>query len=80
RERFAPENRAWSQVKTPIPGLYMTGSDVFVMGIMGSMIGALFTTSQLPDGVSIPQGFTAAAKAKSQIKREDTLSNTYSRC
>ena len=72
RERFAPQNRAWIQVKTPIPGLYMTGSDVFVMGIVGSMIGAFFTTSQLPDGVSIPQGFTAAAKAKSQIKKGDT--------
>ena len=71
RERFAPQNRAWSQVKTPIPGLYMTGSDVFSLGIMGSMMGALFTTGQLPDGVSIPQGFAAAAKAKSQIKKGD---------
>ena len=68
--RFAPQNRAWTQVKTPLPGLYMTGSDVFSTGVVGSMIGALFTTSHLPDGVSIPQGFTAAAKAKTQIKRE----------
>ena len=70
QERFAPQNRAWPQVKTPLPGLYMTGSDVFSTGVVGSMIGALFTTSHLPDGVSIPQGFTAAAKAKTQIKRE----------
>lgn len=63
-ERFAPENRGWTQVQTPVPGLYMTGSDVYMLGIVGAMMGALLTTSQLPDGVSIPQGFTAAAKAR----------------
>lgn len=60
-----PQNRSWTRVKTPIPGLYMTGSDVYTMGIMGAMMGALLTTSLLPDGISIPQGFIAAAKAKS---------------
>ncbi len=64
-ERFMSQNRSWTRVKTPIPGLYMTGSDVYTMGIMGAMMGALLTTSQLPDGISIPQGFTAAVKAKS---------------
>ncbi|MEO0533316.1 MAG: NAD(P)/FAD-dependent oxidoreductase [Cyanobacteria bacterium P01_A01_bin.123] len=71
--RFAPENRAWTQVKTPMPGLYMTGSDVYMPGIAGAIMGALLTTSQLPNGVSIPQGFTAAARAKSQVTPEHTL-------
>ncbi|ASC71948.1 NAD(P)-FAD-dependent oxidoreductase [Halomicronema hongdechloris C2206] len=65
-DRFAPQHRAWSRVKTPIPGLYMTGSDVYVLGIMGSVMGALFTTSQLPDSISLPQAFTAAAQAKAK--------------
>lgn len=65
-ERFVPQNRAWTRVKTPIPGLYLTGSDVYTMGIMGAMMGALLTTSQLPNGISIPQGFTAATKASQQ--------------
>lgn len=64
KERFAPQNRDWTKIQTPIPGLYMTGSDVYVLGIVGSMMGATLTTSQLPDGVSIPQAFMAAAKAK----------------
>lgn len=62
-ERFALQNQAWTRVKTPIPGLYLTGSDVYTMGIVGAMMGALLTTSQLPDGVSIPQGFAAAKES-----------------
>ena len=63
RERFKAQNRVWSRVKTPIPGLYMTGSDVYMLGIVGAMMGALLTTSQLPDGISFSQAFSAAAKA-----------------
>lgn len=71
-ERFAPENRGWTRIKTPVPGLYMTGSDVFMLGIVGSMMGALLTTSQLPDGISIPQGFAAAAKAQNYKQKDLT--------
>ncbi|NET31060.1 MAG: NAD(P)/FAD-dependent oxidoreductase [Cyanothece sp. SIO1E1] len=67
-ERFAPQNRAWTRVKTPLPGLYMTGSDVYMLGIMGAMMGALLTTSQLPNGISMPQVFMAAAKAQTQVQ------------
>ena len=63
-ERFAAKNRGWTQIKTPIPGLYMTGSDVCVMGIVGSMMGAVLTMGQLPDGVSMPKLFAKAAKAQ----------------
>jgi phytoene dehydrogenase-like protein len=34
-ERFDAENQPWTRVKTPLPGLYMTGSDVYMLGIMG---------------------------------------------
>ena len=69
-ERFAAENQGWTRIKTPIPGLYMTGSDVYMLGIVGSMMGAMLTMGQLPDGVSIPEGFTAAAKAKAKVNEE----------
>jgi phytoene dehydrogenase-like protein len=63
-ERFAPENQPWTKVETPISGLYMTGSDIYMLGIVGTVMGGLLTTSRLPDGVSIPAAFMAAAKAK----------------
>ena len=64
QERFASQNRAWTQVKTPVPGLYLTGSDVYMLGIVGAMMGGLLTLSHLPDGISFPQVFRAARKAK----------------
>lgn len=61
-ERFTPKHQSWTQVQTPLPGLYMTGSDVYVPGIVGAMMGALLTVSQLPSGMSIPRVFAAARK------------------
>ncbi|NET48394.1 MAG: NAD(P)/FAD-dependent oxidoreductase [Merismopedia sp. SIO2A8] len=72
-ERFAAENQGWTRIKTSIPGLYMTGSDVYMLGIVGSMMGAMLTMGQLPDGISIPEGFTAAAKAKAQVNEETVV-------
>ncbi|NEZ67934.1 NAD(P)/FAD-dependent oxidoreductase [Leptolyngbyaceae cyanobacterium CCMR0082] len=73
-ERFAAKNRGWTKIKTPVPGLYMTGSDVCMMGIAGSMMGAVLTTSHLPDGISMPQVFAKAAKA--QEHGENSLTET----
>ncbi|ABW31027.1 phytoene desaturase family protein [Acaryochloris marina] len=70
-DRFAPQNRAWTKIQTPIPGLYMTGSDVYMLGIVGSMMGALLTASQLSDGISILQAFMAAAKVKAVESNTD---------
>ena len=75
-ERFAAKNRGWTKIKTPVPGLYMTGSDVYVMGIVGAMMGAVLTTSQLPDGVSLPQVFATAAKAQGSKEKENILTET----
>ena len=58
-ERFKPENKAWTQVKTPIPGLYLTGVDVYMMGFAAAMISGVMTTSYLPDGIPLPQAFSA---------------------
>ncbi len=56
-ERFKPENLAWTHPKTPIPGLFLTGSDVYMSGIAGSMIGSAMMLGHLPDGHSFPQVF-----------------------
>lgn len=49
----------------------MTGSDVYMLGIVGSMMGALLTASQLSDGISILQAFMAAAKVKAVESNTD---------
>lgn len=56
-ERFKSENLAWTHPKTPLPGLYLTGTDVYMSGIVGSMIGAAVMLSHLPDGPSFFQVF-----------------------
>ncbi len=63
-ERFKSENRAWTCVKTPLPGLYLTGADLFMGGIVPAMMGGVITLSHLPDGISIPQVFTTAARSR----------------
>ena len=65
-ERFKPENQVWTKAKTPLPGLYLTGVDVYMMGLAGAMFSGVITTSNLPDGISVPQAFTAAAKISIQ--------------
>ncbi|WP_088239528.1 phytoene desaturase family protein [Calothrix rhizosoleniae] len=62
-ERFQPENLPWTKVKTPLPGLYLTGVDIYMGGIVPAVMSGVMTTSNLPDGISIPQAFAMAAKA-----------------
>lgn len=63
-ERFQQGDSTWTRPKTPLPGLYLTGADVFTPGIMGALFGGIFTLSDLPDGISYPEVYGAAAKAK----------------
>ena len=65
RDRFEAQNSAWTTPKTPLPGLYLTGSDVCSAGIVGAMMGGVFTLSDLPGGISFPEVFASAAKTKS---------------
>jgi phytoene dehydrogenase-like protein len=64
RDRIQSENSAWTRAQTPIPGLYLTGADVFSPGVVGAMMGGIVTLTNLPDGISLPQAFTAAARQK----------------
>ncbi|MCU0534867.1 MAG: NAD(P)/FAD-dependent oxidoreductase [Hydrococcus sp. Prado102] len=62
-ERFEPENLAWTNPKTPVPGLYLTGVDLMIMGgIVPAMLGGLLTIANLPQGMSVPQTFIAAGR------------------
>ena len=60
--RFRKENAAWTDVETPVEGLFLTGADVAMVGVVGAMMGGLTTLSHLPDGVSFPAAFGAAGK------------------
>ncbi|GAB1544090.1 NAD(P)/FAD-dependent oxidoreductase [Scytonema sp. NUACC21] len=62
-ERFQSQNQAWTQVKTPINGLYLTGVDLFMPGLVPAMMTGLLTLGHLPDGISMPQAFSTAARA-----------------
>ncbi|NJL00903.1 MAG: NAD(P)/FAD-dependent oxidoreductase [Spirulinaceae cyanobacterium SM2_1_0] len=65
-DRFQPEQAAWTRVKSPLPGLYLTGADVYMGGIMSALMSGLLTISQLPGGVALPQSFAAAARRAKQ--------------
>lgn len=44
KERFTPITAATMRSSTPIPGLYLTGKDVFTCGFSGAMQGGLLTS------------------------------------
>jgi all-trans-retinol 13,14-reductase len=62
KERLQGKNLSWTDPKTPVTGLYLTGADVSSLGIMGAMMGGVVTLGNLPEGISIPQVFTTAMK------------------
>jgi phytoene dehydrogenase-like protein len=49
----------WLGPSTPIPGLYLTGSDVALLGIMGAVMGGVLTASRLLG----PMGFLRIMRA-----------------
>jgi phytoene dehydrogenase-like protein len=60
-ERLTPEARTWAQVRTPVPGLYLTGVDtMMVAGIVPGLFSGLLTLNALPDGLSFPAVFKTA--------------------
>jgi phytoene dehydrogenase-like protein len=61
-KQFAPENAGWTKARTPVPGLYLTGADLYMGGIVPAMMAGIITLSCLDDGVSFPQAFAIAKK------------------
>ncbi len=62
-DRLAPAARAWVQVRTPIPGLYLTGVDtMMVAGIVPGLFSGLLTASALPGGPSFAAVFKEARR------------------
>jgi all-trans-retinol 13,14-reductase len=59
-ERFEKENAAWTEPKTPVPGLYLTGADLMMGGIVPAMMAGVFTVATLPDGISLLRTFMAS--------------------
>lgn len=75
-DRFKRENWNWTRPTTPLPGLYLTGADIVSLGIVGSMMGGVFTLSDLPDSISFPEVFKTASQPLTQtsaIKLTDAL-------
>lgn len=61
-EKFAPQHAVWMKAETPLPGLYLTGADLYMGGIVAAMMAGLTTLSCFPDGISLPQAFAKAAR------------------
>ncbi|WP_019499719.1 phytoene desaturase family protein [Pseudanabaena sp. PCC 6802] len=59
-------DRSWIGARTPIKNLYLTGADVFSLGIMGAMMGGVKTTGIVNGGFSF-------FKIMSTIMRESAL-------
>ena len=63
-DRFRPENAPWTRVKTPLPGLYLTGADVYIDGVVAALMSGVLTASQLPGGPALPQIFAQASRRR----------------
>jgi phytoene dehydrogenase-like protein len=57
--------KQWLSVNTPVRNLYLTGSDVSVLGIMGALMGGVMTASRLLGGF----GFFEVMRAAGAWKR-----------
>ena len=51
---------AWLGPRTPIRNLYLTGSDVALLGIMGALMGGVLTASCLLGSFGYPEVMRAA--------------------
>ena len=47
RDRFSPLTAAMLRAETPVPGLYLTGQDIYTCGFTGAMQGGLMTSMAL---------------------------------
>jgi phytoene dehydrogenase-like protein len=65
-ERFQPAHADWMKAQTPVPGLYITGVDLYMGGIAPAILGGITTLSQIPNGLSFPYVFSIAATRAKQ--------------
>jgi all-trans-retinol 13,14-reductase len=62
-DRLALEARAWHRVRSPIPGLYLTGVDTMLLpGIVSALVAGVVTMGALPGGRSLPAIFREARR------------------
>jgi phytoene dehydrogenase-like protein len=61
-EKFAPQHTVWMKAETPVRGLYLTGADLYMGGIVSAMMAGVTTLSCIPGGISFPQAFATAAR------------------
>jgi len=64
-ERF---KKNWLQAKTPIPNLYLTGTDAGLLGIMGALMGGVATASALLGAAGFMEIMRAAKKAGGSLR------------
>ncbi len=46
---------AWTKVETPVPGLYLTGTDVASLGVLGATMGGASTAAKLLGVLGVPK-------------------------
>jgi all-trans-retinol 13,14-reductase len=62
-ERLAPESRIWHRVRSPIPGLYLTGVDTMLLpGIVSALMAGVITMGALPGGRPLAAIFKEARR------------------
>ncbi len=60
--------KAWLRAKTPIPNLYLTGTDAAVLGVMGALMGGVATASTLLGPAGFLEIMRAANSSASAVR------------
>lgn len=61
-ERLQKQSWPWTRVTSPLSGLYLTGVDLLMGGLVPAMFSGILTVNHLPDGIGLVQVFTAARR------------------
>jgi phytoene dehydrogenase-like protein len=65
-QRLAPAARDWHRVRSPVPGLFLTGVDTMLLpGIVSALMAGVITVNALPGGRSLPAIFREARRRAS---------------
>ena len=69
--------KPWLRVKTPICNLYLTGTDVGLLGVMGALMGGVATASRLLGALGFLEIMRAAAAFRPRENNEFTASRAH---